>query len=273
MKYVSTCGCEFTNEHELPEGFTSEEYERIMKSVFTFPNAKISRAYDWVYNFIAKVLLKGATKGVGKDLVKVDLNKPDGKFLQNLQQNTYFFSGAKTYQQIKDVNSLLIKDGKRQAFADFKTDALPVLQDYNENWLKTEYNLAIGNGRQAADWQEYEADKETFPFLQYITAKDGRVRDEHAELDGIIKEVDHPFWDTFMPTNGWNCRCRTIKLDEGSPTSIAGKNLPDIPKDFAFNPGKKQIIFSPEHPYFKNIDKKDLPLAQRNFDFKLPDNG
>ena len=49
------------------------------------------------------------------------------------------------------------------------------------------------------------------PYLEYTAVMDDRTRDEHAALDGHIYPIDDPFWQTFYPPNGFNCRCNVIQ--------------------------------------------------------------
>lgn len=36
---------------------------------------------------------------------------------------------------------------------------------------------------------------------------DNRTHPLHRELHGQVYHIDDPFWDTFYPPNGFNCRC------------------------------------------------------------------
>lgn len=53
---------------------------------------------------------------------------------------------------------------------------------------------------------------EIFPYRQYLTTGDGKVRASHAALDGIILPADHPFWAKHTPPWEWNCRCQVVEL-------------------------------------------------------------
>lgn len=126
------------------------------------------------------------------------------------------------------------------------------------------YNFAVASAQSAGKWHEFSEHADRY-YLQYRTAKDERVREEHAILDGITLPMDDPFWDEFFPPNGWNCRCEAIQVSkkryEPSNSSEAlarGRSATYKPNAdgvnkaaiFRFNPGKEQRIFPKKHPYF-----------------------
>lgn len=81
----------------------------------------------------------------------------------------------------------------------------------NKYHLETVYRTNIQSVVNAARYKELQQDspalREFFPDLQYVTAGDDAVRDEHAELDGLVFPRDHEFWSQYYPPNGFNCRC------------------------------------------------------------------
>jgi SPP1 gp7 family putative phage head morphogenesis protein len=167
--------------------------------------------------------------------------------------NIIAFSGAKTFQEVKDLSSFVFNpDGSKRPFKEFKEFARGINEQYNVNWLKTEQDTAFGMSQSARQWQEIEDDKELFPMLRYETANDGRVRDEHAAWDGIMRPVDDDFWSTRMPINDFNCRCTVTRHTEGKKSSLKGvpQNSSEL---FNVNPGKVDYIFNEKkHPYFKH---------------------
>lgn len=66
----------------------------------------------------------------------------------------------------------------------------------------------------AARWRQQQAMKGAFPYLKYVAIPDGRARDRHAELDGVILPADDPFWKDHYPPWDFNCRCITVQLTE-----------------------------------------------------------
>lgn len=59
---------------------------------------------------------------------------------------------------------------------------------------------------------------DVFPYQAYVAIHDDRVRSNHLALEDLglngtnIYRRDDPFWDSFTPPNGYNCRCGTIPM-------------------------------------------------------------
>lgn len=192
---------------------------------------------------------------------------PD-KMKQMLANDTFVFSGCKTYHSLREMSQLLLDDnGKVRPFSKFRKEALQLHPKYNELYLEAEYQFALTSSESAAQWSEWQASGDRYD-LQYRTAGDSLVRAEHAALDGTTLPVSSDFWASYMPPNGWRCRCVVKRVLAGkyqhsderlahhrgdiATTSIDadGRNRTEM---FRFNPGAQQVVFPPHHPYYNNV--------------------
>ena len=177
-----------------------------------------------------------------------------------LENNAFIFSGFKAFHSLREVGlSLLDEKGNIKSFEAFHQDAVKVNNRYNHNYLYAEYNHAVGASLMAARWHRFEADGDKYD-LQYRTAEDDRVREDHAILNGTTLPPSDPFWGKYLPPNGWNCRCTAVQVRKGKyPLSDPelsmkrGDNCTETAKQqiFRFNPGKELALFPPKHPYYK----------------------
>lgn len=187
-----------------------------------------------------------------------------------LQENTFIFSGFKTYHELKEASVLLQDDkGGFKSFEAFKRDITGIDNTYNRNYLNAEYKFAVQSSQMAVKWHEFEKDGDRY-LLQYRTASDDKVRPEHAVLNGTTLPIDDPFWNSYLPPLDWGCRCTTVQvsrnkypMSDSQEACAAGERATALPKQkiFRFNPGKDKIVFPPKHPYFK-LAKQDKPVVQ-----------
>ncbi len=177
-----------------------------------------------------------------------------------LENNAFIFSGFKAFHTLREVGlSLLTDKGDIKPFETFRKDVETVNNQYNHNYLYAEYNHAVGASLMASRWQQIEKDGDRYD-LQYRTAQDDRVREDHAILHGTTLPPSDPFWSLYLPPNGWNCRCTAVQVRKGKyPQSdpalsmLRGNNCTENAKQqiFRFNPGKDLKLFPPKHPYYK----------------------
>lgn len=208
-----------------------------------------------VTSYYAKHLWQAVTNGYGKSLPDVDYNTPDHAMLTNLATNVYHFSAAKNYQQLKSLTKALVnEDGKLATFSEFKRKAYEINDQHVKQWLVAEYNLAVAGGQMAATWSRIEQTKNELPLLKYITANDDRVRQSHADLEGIVRPVNDGFWNLYYPPNGWGCRCDVMQLASGKVTPLENISTPEnVPDMFKVNLGKQGLAFPDGHPYFDGL--------------------
>ena len=78
--------------------------------------------------------------------------------------------------------------------------------------LQIIYDTNMRMAQAAGEWARIQRTKATSPLLRYTAILDGRTRPLHRAWEGTILPVDHPWWSTHYPPNGWRCRCSTIQL-------------------------------------------------------------
>lgn len=177
---------------------------------------------------------------------------------QRLQQSDYIFSGIKTFHELNEVfPSLVDESGNRKPFEQFLNDVRKIDETYNKNYLRAEYNFVQSSAEMAGKWEQIEQDGDRYN-LQYRTAGDSKVRPEHAALNGVTLPPSDPFWQTYYPPNGWNCRCTVVQVrktkypatphDEAMQrgAQATGKDTKGI---FQFNAGMEQKTFPDYNPY------------------------
>lgn len=205
----------------------------------------------WLAN--AHKIWEGGAKGLGPGW-NTDITRL-GMALQ-LQQNAHIFAAFKNHHNINALVGLLTDKGRVRSWAEFKKAAMPLMDKYNQHWLRTEYNHAIGSARMADKWHELSR---RGGKGEYITVGDERVRTSHRLLHGTLLPFDHPFWQSYWPPNGWNCRCDVRWHPDDTQSQSPGGLPDDVPPEMQFNPGQQGLLYSRQHPYFANT----LPAAQR----------
>lgn len=76
-----------------------------------------------------------------------------------------------------------------------------------------------------------DAQVDTFPFRQYLSTKDGKVRATHRALDGIILAADNPFWQRHTPPWEFRCRCQVVEILADEAEEERRKDLTRKPED------------------------------------------
>lgn len=228
-----------------------------------------------LYYAIANYLKKGLYEGFGASLQDLSPDHTDYDLLSELRENIYMFSGAKTYQQVREMTDLLMDGDSVRSWSDFKAAAMDVYDQYNTDWLKSEYNTAIGQADMAAKWSNIEAQKDVLPMLTFST--NGVPCEECAPMEGISAPVDDPIWDEYTPLIHFNCQCILLQGDEEVNAS-SDSEIEDaktamnetMQPEFRMNPYKDKVVFNEDQGYF-NVPKEDTDLAANNFNLPIPD--
>jgi SPP1 gp7 family putative phage head morphogenesis protein len=79
-----------------------------------------------------------------------------------------------------------------------------------DNIFRTNVQAAYMAGR----WKQASAASNLRPYGQYSAINDKRTRPTHTAMHGVVYPLDHSFWDTWWPLNGFRCRCNVKTLSE-----------------------------------------------------------
>lgn len=200
----------------------------------------------WKHNFES---LQAAILDAG---ISFETDYQYANLAKQLRVNAASFAAFKNHDEQKALRALLVDaDNKPRSWNDFLKEAKPITQEYNQNWLKTEYEQAVASAQMAEKWAGFEANADLYPNLEYRAVTDDRTRLEHAALNGVIRPINDPFWDTNYPPNGWGCRCSVTQTDKDVTKSI--DFTPE--KGFDFNPGKDKKLFADSNGYRADLAK------------------
>ena len=200
---------------------------------------------------------------------------------KRLQRSDYIFSGMKTFHELNEAfPSLLDSNGDRKPFETFLNDIRKIDRTYNSNYLRAEYNFVQSSALMAAKWEQFSEDGDRYN-LQYRTAGDGRVRPEHAALNGVTLPPSDPFWAEYFPPNGWNCRCTVVqvrksKYPETPHDEAVARGVEALQRDtrgmFRFNPGVERSTVPDYNPYtIRQCRDCDIAKGKLKLAF-VPDN-
>ena len=114
----------------------------------------------------------------------------------------------------------------------------PASSGYLETVFRTNVQTAYGAGR----FRQLTSPNVTAVrrWVQYRTAGDNRVRENHRALDGVIFEATSSDWHRIAPPGGFNCRCSFVSLDDdgmrdelsrGAKLSGDVSNIADLLRD------------------------------------------
>lgn len=250
---------------------------RIRLSDDTMQNRIINRVADnrgkalfdaELFGFFAGEFVKAVNEGHHKKIGLADTGFTygalDDAFITSMEMNVFHFSAAKTLAELQELNSLFRESG---SFEEFHKKALQTTDVFNKRWQQTEYDTAVLTAESASNYQRLAGKTKLFPYWEYKTAGDNKVREEHRKLDGLVLPANDPRWDKIFPPNGWNCRCYVVPLmghevkdlDLGSEQARCNAffNTQEWQKAKAqhwdTNRGKRSEVFSKDQMYIRKF--------------------
>ncbi len=175
-------------------------------------------------------------------------------FIKAIKTNNEVFAAFRTHTfQRLLADRLVSKDGGLKPFSEWKKDTESIVSHFNERWLRTEYDTAVIRAHQAADWMQFETEKDVLPNLTWMPTTSLNPDKVHKRFweAKLTLPVDDPFWNIHRPGNRWNCKCSLEATDEEAGTYPEELyNAPTAQPGLKNNPGKDKELFSDDHPYF-----------------------
>ncbi|WP_223277328.1 phage minor head protein [Cupriavidus metallidurans] len=126
---------------------------------------------------------------------------------------------AQPYVQFVDqLEPILKRKGwwGRKEVLDADTGEITSVQLGSPRRLWTIYQTNMQSAYMAGRYKAMMEATDTHPYWQYVAVMDGRTRPSHRALNGRVYRFDDPFWATFYPPLGWNCRCRVRPVSEAT---------------------------------------------------------
>lgn len=237
----------------LPSEEVSKGFKDAMKVVFNQKGGSFS--IDIMADSKVQKLIEAHADVLNRNIQRVEMSETMRK---RLTRSNYIFSGMKTFHELNEAfPSLLDSNGNRKTFEAFLNDVRKIDNTYNSNYLRAEYNFVQSSAEMAAKWEQFSEDGDRYN-LQYRTANDGKVRPEHAALNGVTLPPSDPFWEEYYPPNGWNCRCTVVQVRKSKYPATPHDEAMALGEEalqrdtngiFHFNPGKEDKTIPDYNPY------------------------
>lgn len=255
-------GCNTCRDLAVDSSFSFDEsvIADALKRIYETDFNPMSEIEENLFRETWKTFNNAVDKGVSLSTVT-----PASDFITQLKTNNAVFAAFRTHRMQNDIAAKLLDDkGNLKPFSQFAKDVLPITNHHVKSWLRTEYDTAVIRVHQAADWKQYEAEKDVLPNLEWLPSTSIVPGEDHRLFWGVVYPVNAAFWNRHKPGDRWNCKCRLQATDK--VTNVAhkyGRDLKYAPAaGLDNNPAKDAMIFSKSHPFYT----KTYPGAKKAVD-------
>lgn len=214
-------------------------------------------------------------------------NKEAMALTEEARKRAFYAAGLAKLDQVNLIHGALLQALEQgQSVEDFKKNIAEIIKKagWDGRRIETIFNTNMQTAYQAGRWKSIEKNKKRFPYLQYSSVIDNRTRASHAALHGIVYPVDHVFWNSHYPPNGFNCRCTAVQISkyyaEKEGLKIQNKmpghlkytdpktgneyTVTDLKPDIGFaNNVGKDWLQTIETPLFDKLEKTETKTAQK----------
>lgn len=230
--------------------FDDEALKKALKRIYEKDVDVMDEIEENLFNAVFETMSGALDEGFGVP----EAGDPDAAFYKALKEDTAVFAAFKTHRWQNDIAGQLLDDkGRLKPYEQFRQDVDGLINpQHKEQWLRTEYDMAISRARIAADWQQFVREKDILPNLEWMESTSVTPGEDHMIFWGMIAAVEDPCWNEHRPGDRWGCKCGLRSTDE--PCT----DKPDIPTitkaddpapGLKGNPGVTGELFSKDHPY------------------------
>lgn len=115
---------------------------------------------------------------------------------------------------------------------------------------RTIYDTNLRQAHMTGRWKQVQGNKALFPYLRYVPLTGGNRRQQHQAWRNTVLPVDHPWWDTHYPMNGWGCKCTVVSMTEGElkrqGLSVSDDPATEMEKHTIKTPDGEETVFVPK---------------------------
>lgn len=202
--------------------------------------------YDETQRIMDEAIAEGYANAAEKNVPT-----PDEAFRNAFSHSADVFSAFRVHKMQTDIAAqMLDSDGHLKPFSKFVKDVSPYIEHRNRAWLQTEYDTAIIRAQNAAEWQQFQTEKDVFPNLEWIPSTSPHPGADHQIFWGTVLPVDDPFWSEHKPGDRWNCKCELRQTDRDSTPVPSSDGKSDPMPGLESNPATDREPFSDRHPYY-----------------------
>lgn len=254
---------------------TSKEKDLILSSLtedekrFIYQNPKGDVIFTPVYKAYNNLFFKAV---VNNTQIKSDFEAfKDTSVYERYMLNAVQFSAAKSMAESKLMQSAVFTDDdKIKSYSQFKKDADQITEVFQKTWLRTEYDTGVKQAVNGELFTRMRADKDLYPYWEYLETDSDHPREEHLELVGNVYKIGDAEGDMVFPPNGFNCGCGSEQVDDDyldandKEVSDGKASLEFVDPQFRYNPADQGIMPKESHSYHEAVSSANV-LSYKNF--------
>ena len=145
--------------------FDEEVLGKALKNIYSKDFHPMTDIEENLFEATWKTMNKATDKGFGAR--KPD--DPDYDFYREIRTNNAVFAAFKVHRAQNDMAALLLdENGNLRPFEQWLKLVMPIADHQMVDWLRTEYDTAVIRAHQAADWRQFEREKDILPNLKWM---------------------------------------------------------------------------------------------------------